>query len=256
MKARVDESRVCEIMSVRAGRYPVMNWREERTVKRKHVVPVVLLMVFLFASSAWAQRPDKSWKSWFGHFAGGYDFASGDFGDLVDDGWQLSGGATWWPETAPVGLRLDLGYNNFDINSETIKAIDDATENTVTGGDVDIWSLTANVIWGPDTGGTVGFYLTGGIGAYYYDATIGRPGAFTGVICDPWYPFWCYPGLVPGTVVEGSQSGTEWGYNAGLGISFEVGQSGSQLYLETIYNSVQTDKVSSDYIPLVVGFRW
>ena len=225
-------------------------------MRRKHVIPVVLTMLFVFASSTWAQRPDKSWKSWFGHFAGGYDFASGDYGDLVDDGWQLSGGATWWPDSAPVGLRLDLGYNNFDINRQTIDAINDATTGDITTGDVDIWSLTANVMWGPKTSGSFGFYLTGGVGAYYYDAQIGSPGVLTGIICDPWYPFWCYPGYVPGTVIRGSQSGTEFGYDAGVGISFEVGQSGSQIYIEATYNSVQTDEVTLDYIPLLVGYRW
>jgi opacity protein-like surface antigen len=215
------------------------------------------MLVLLVVNSAWAgARPDKSWKNWFGHFYAGYDFASGDFGNLVDNGWTLGGGTTWWPETAPAGLKIDLGYNNFDIASDVIKAIDDATTGTVTTGDVDVWSLTANVIWGPDNSGPVSFYLTGGVGVYYLKGQIGAPGVFTGIICDPWYPFWCYPGAVPGTVIKGEESTTEWGYNAGLGLTIEVGQSGSQIYFEAIYHSAQTNEVTSDYIPLVVGYRW
>jgi opacity protein-like surface antigen len=214
-------------------------------------------MVFLVASSAWAgARPDKSWKNWFGHFYGGYDFMTGDFGNIVDDGWTLGGGATWWPETTPVGLRFDLGYNNADFSREFLQALDEVTTGDISTGDVDIWSLTANVVWGPDNSGPVSFYITGGVGAYYLSAQVGAPGVFTGVICDPWYPFWCYPGLVPGTVIKGSESTTEWGYNAGLGLTIEVGQSGSQIYFETIYHSAQTNEVTSDYVPLVFGYRW
>ena len=61
---------------------------------------------------------------------------------------------------------------------------------------------------------------------------------------------------MPGTVIKGEESTTEWGYNAGIGLTFEVGQSGSQLYLETTYHSAQTEGISSDYIPLVLGYRW
>lgn len=226
-------------------------------MKRKLGVILVVLVVFLAASSAWAgARPDKSWKGWFGHFYAGYDFTSGDFGNLADNGWTLGGGATWWPETSPAGLRIDLGYNNFDIAKDVIEAIDDAVTGNITTGDVDIWSLTANVIWGPDTGGIVSFYITGGVGAYYLNAQIGSPGVYTGWVCDPWYPFWCYPAAAPGTVVRGSESTTEWGYNAGIGLNIEVGQDGSQVYFEAIYHSAQTTEVTSDYIPLVLGYRW
>ena len=72
-------------------------------MRRKLGLILVVMLVLLVANSAWAgARPDKSWKNWFGHFYAGYDFASGDFGNLVDNGWTLGGGTTWWPETAPA----------------------------------------------------------------------------------------------------------------------------------------------------------
>jgi hypothetical protein len=44
------------------------------------------------------------------------------------------------------------------------------------------------------------------------------------------------------------------GYNLGIGITFSVGES-SMIYVEAQYHSIQTD-VSTDYLPILVGYRW
>ena len=75
-------------------------------------------------------------------------------------------------------------------------------------------------------------------------------------VCDPWF-WWCYPGGVgPGSIVVASQSTTEFGWNVGLGWAWEVNISGSQVFLEARYHSIDTTRASTEYLPLTIGFRW
>ena len=66
----------------------------------------------------------------------------------------------------------------------------------------------------------------------------------------------CFPGGVgPGQAVVASESTTEFTWNAGLGISFEM-KGGSELYIEAKYKSAETNRESTETIPLVIGVRW
>ena len=217
--------------------------------------------ILLVSGSASAQpRPDKNWKSWFGHFDGSFTLPQGDAGDVLDDGFSLSGGAMYWPEEWKVGLVLDLDYTELNISSSSIRDINDAIEDadgegSLNGGDVTVWSLTVNATWSPSDTGS-GFYLIGGIGVYDVEGRVTERGVvFFPPVCDPWF-WWCHPGGVgPGNVLRASTSSTEFGWNAGLGWAFEVG-TGSQLYLEARFHSVSTSPLGTDYLPLTVGYRW
>jgi hypothetical protein len=218
---------------------------------------IVCVTLLVAGTSTFAGRPDKSWKSWFGHFSGGYTLAQGDFGDYVDDTWTLSGGATYWPETWPVGLDFELGYNDdFDVDSSVIDAInavlpEDSAE--ITGGSVRVWSMTADFIWSPGKG-SVSPYLAGGLGAYYSRAELTAPGViYYPPICGWW---WCYPGgVAPGTVVANSESSWDWGANVGIGLNWEMSM-GSQIYLEVKYHWVDADPTEITYLPIQIGYRW
>jgi len=206
-------------------------------------------------------RPDKI-KSWFGHVAGGYSIAQGDLGRVVDDGYELNGGAVFWPEAWAVGLNFDLAYSKYDVSDEAIRAINQGIESdpdnsgSISGGDVDIWSLSTDVMWGPDTG-TVGFYLLFGVGIDRVDGKVTTEGlVYYPPVCSPWW-YWCVPGSVgPGTLIVESSATTEWSYNGGIGLTFELGISGSQLFLEARYRVANTDPSASEYIPITLGYRW
>jgi opacity protein-like surface antigen len=231
-------------------------------MKRKLAFLICLVFVLgvLSSGSTWAGKPDKDWKDWFGHFAIGYVVPEGDAADVVDSTWMLSGGATWWP--GAVGLDFDLGWADFDVSNEAIQKINDAisqdplNDGTVNDGSISTWWLTTDAIWSPENEGTVSFYIAGGIGAYYLDGQL----TTTGLIyyppsCDPWYPWWCYPGGVgTGNYVVGSQSEWEFGYNAGIGLNIELA-SGSQIYLEAKYHYIDTNTAVT-IIPIQIGFRW
>jgi len=219
------------------------------------------VLLILSLTPAWAGRPDKDWKNWFGHVGMGWSIPQGDASDILDDDLYFNGGATYWPTTFPVGIDLDLSYSNYDVSNKAINAINDALEadgqeRSVTGGDADIWSLTVNGIWSPGKGRT-GFHVTAGVGAYYTDWQLNTTGlVYYPPICDPYW-WWCYPGGVgPGSIPIASDSNTDFGWNVGIGIDFEVGSTGSQVYVEGKYHSVDVGKGSLEYIPIVVGYRW
>jgi len=225
-------------------------------VRRKLLVPFICLAFLLVSTSAFAGRPDKSWKSWFGHFSGGYTVAQGDFGDFVDDDWTLAGGATYWPESWPVGIDLELAWNDFDANSDVIQSINEVLppqSSQINGGSVESWSVTADFIWSPDTG-SVSPYIVGGIGAYYLQTEFTSPGViYYPGFCGWW---WCVPGgVAPGTVVQASDSSWNAGLNLGIGINFELGM-GSQVYLEAKYHYVDSDPQEVTYVPIMIGYRW
>jgi opacity protein-like surface antigen len=223
------------------------------------LVCVVFVLGMLSSGSTWAGKPDKSWKNWFGHLAVGYVVPEGDLSDIVDDTWTLSGGATWWP--GPVGLDIDLGWSDFDVSSNAINAIneaiaeDDNNSGRVDDGSLSIWSLTTDAIWSPETQGSVSFYLAGGIGLYYLDAQLTTRGlVYYPPVCDPWW-YWCRPGGVgQGNLVVGSDSATEFGANAAIGLNIGLA-SGSQVYFEVKYHYIDTERTTT-YIPIQVGYRW
>jgi len=222
-------------------------------VKRKLSTFVICSLAALLTTSVWAGRPDKSWKSWFGHFAGGYTSVIGsdigEAGSIVDNGWNINGGATYWPKAWPVGLDLELAYNDMGIKNEALQGLDG-----VDSADFTTWSTTVDVMWGPKPGGTVNVYLMGGVGVYRSNATLGENAVFEGIICNPWWG-WCTPGLVPGTNVLYDETQTKFGYNFGAGITFQIGL-GSQIYIEAKYHRAETDPVKLEYIPVVLGYRW
>ncbi|MDH3626754.1 MAG: outer membrane beta-barrel protein [Acidobacteriota bacterium] len=227
--------------------------------KRLIIALIATLFVCVANPVLAGARPDEN-KKIFGHFAGGLMFPEGDAGDVVDDDIYFSGGFLYWPEEWAAGIGVDLAYTDTDISRPVIQAINDELAmmgaGAISGGDVNIWSLSANSVWGPDTNGSVGFYLTGGVGIDFLEGRITDNGlVYYPPICDPWF-WWCIPGGVgPGTIVKFKEDATELSYNVGVGVTFDT-NSGSQIFIEARYKSAETDPKSTEYIPLVVGFRW
>ncbi|HXV75960.1 MAG TPA: outer membrane beta-barrel protein [Candidatus Polarisedimenticolaceae bacterium] len=224
-------------------------------MKRKPLIVVIGLIAIALADASWAGRPDKDWKRWFGHVAGGYSAPTSTSAEFLEGGYNFNGGATYWPEHWPVGIDLELGYNTFDVKREVLDDIRDATgfDDTLDG-DVDIWSLTVDGMWGPPPGGGINVYFAGGLGVYHEEATLSTPVAYSGIVCDPWW-YWCVPGVITGEGIIDSESETNFGYNLGVGLTFELGL-GSQIYLEAKYHRVERDREPTDYIPIVIGYRW
>jgi len=232
---------------------------------KKAMWMLVAIALVCASTTVWAGgRPDKPYKNWFGHVGTGYVFVQGDTSDFLDDDWYLHGGATYWPSEWPVGVEIDLGYSNLGISRQTIDRINDIisqdpnNNGTVDGGDFDVWQLTFNGVWGPGKTDGTGFFVTGGVGVYYLEGTLNERGlVYYPPYCDPWWPWYCYPGGVgEGKFIRAKETTTEFGWNAGVGFGLEVGASGSQLVFEARYHDVSTNGVSLTYVPVTVAYRW
>jgi hypothetical protein len=192
------------------------------------------------------------------HVSLGASLPQGDTSDLLDDGWSLHGGASWFRGNRPIGLRLDFGVDWWDISNDVLRDLDTDPSTPLVieppdDGDAQAWQGTVNFIWKPPQKGTVGFYLTGGTGVYYASLSLSEVGYGTGYWCDWWWGI-CYPTIVQGEYIIDDADSWEWGLNAGAGITFRLGN-GSQLYLESIYHWLDTEN-SAEYLPLTLGVRW
>ena len=206
---------------------------------------VLGLLAILFAPAAMAQ-PDKSWKSWFGDFSGGYVSPEGAAGDALDGGWDLAGGAMFKPDEWPLGLFAEVAYTSFDLNRNVTEILG------VNSGDAEIWSATGGAIW--STQGQVSFFLEAGIGWYRMQVDLKEPGVGIRPPYCSWY--YCYPGgYFPTDVVVDRRETTRFGYNASVGVAFRLG-GGNELYLEAKYHWVQTTNETTEFVPINVGFRW
>jgi hypothetical protein len=220
------------------------------------------LLLLASAATFAGGRPDDSTRNWFGDLSGGWAFPESDAGDILDDDWVLSGGATYWPSSRNVGINLNLGYAVFDLsdsaiqNINTLIAQDPSNGGRVDDGDVEMWQLGVNAIWSPGGSTESGVYLTGGITANYLKGTVTQTGlVYVPPFCDPWYWWWCFPGgFGRGAIPVASDSTTEYGYNIGVGYSFAAGD--GRFFIETKYDFVKTDSEDLVFIPLTFGYRW
>jgi hypothetical protein len=225
-------------------------------------VLVLAVSGLLTAATAWAGgRPNDGDRSWFGDISIGWAFPQGDADDILEDDWTLGGGVLYWPSEWPVGIQVEATWAEFDFSDEALDAINEAIQQDpqnggrVDDGDVEALLVAVNGIWSPGNTES-GFYVVGGVGAYFVDATVTNTQlVYFPPICDPWYWWWCIPGRVgPGSVVQGSASSTEYGFNAGFGYDFPAGE--GKFFVEAKYHYVSTDSEDMYFLPITFGYRW
>jgi len=237
-----------------AVRVPGSSIQKEAQMRMRRLVPVLLVLGLLPLATVQAQF-DKEYKSWYPHVAGSYVLPLAESRDALSNGFGISGGATHKPSNWPVGIIMDLAYNDFRIKSEAL--YDPNTgERAASGGEVDIWSLTGGGVWAPTSGGKVGFYLSAAVGVYRVKGRLTEPGTGCGLCCDPFYPWWCWTCCGGVTVVTGSESATELGGSVGAGLTFKVSDMGSTIFLECKYTYINTDRKEIQLVPISLGYRW
>jgi opacity protein-like surface antigen len=226
------------------------------------LISTLILVLVLSAPAHAGGRPDGSSGSWFGQIGTGWSFPTGDSDDFLNSDWTIGGGALFWPSDWPVGISLDVNYLNTKLSGSTIRAINDIidqdpdNEGNISGGDVENWQFALNGILSLGPQQDSGLYLTGGITYNRVEGRISQTGlVYYPPICDPWF-WWCIPGGIgPGTIVVGTRSENEFGWNVGAGYSFDT-WSGGKVFIEARYQQIQFGRENLEYIPLTVGYRW
>lgn len=218
---------------------------------RRFFVIAGVMMLLIAASATGAAAADKPLR-W--HFDTGFSGVAGKPGDVIEDGWTIGFGAAWSPSpTHPVSYRFDVSYDWWDLETGDIDTDGiPGAEFRVDDGDMDQWSVRAGVMW-ESQGDAAKLVLGAGIGGYREYATLEEYVYVPGWICDPYYWWYCYPGLVQGTVNLADKALTKFGYYGSIAVSFPL--TNSEIFLEAQYHWVNIEKYYQTY-PIVIGWRW
>jgi hypothetical protein len=190
-----------------------------------------------------------------GYIAGGYSEVFGGASDALSGGWNISGGMIFHPNPArPFGLRVDLGFNDWNASQSAINNIPGEGTGTaaIDGGYATMWSLTTDALWQFGKPDHVGGYVGLGIGGYRRYAALTNDVTTLGYICDPYWGY-CYYGTYYGSQVVGDDTLTKFGYNASVGLTFPVGN--GEMYLEARYHYIVSTQLD-EYMPIVLGYRF
>ncbi|MEJ7811802.1 MAG: outer membrane beta-barrel protein [Gemmatimonadaceae bacterium] len=157
----------------------------------------------------------------------GANVPMGDLGDGVKLGYGISGLLAFQPAALPFGLRAEVGYDRFavDVPDELKDFYDDVSV---------VKGLLNAVVKFPGEG--LSPYVMGGIGIFR------SSGGGSGSTADQ---------RSLGTVRRSNESSTDFGFDLGGGINFQL--SGFASFLEATYTSVRGDGDSSEYIPVRFG---
>lgn len=176
----------------------------------------------------------------------GFVTPAGNTGRHLDTGWNIRGGAG--VNVSPYfGVNLNVGFDDFGINSSTLSSIG------VPGGNLSVFSASIDPIVHLTPKRHFDVYVTGGGGIYHRYQEFTRPTVAVSTGFDPFFGF--YPVAYPANQVLASYSVNKPGIDAGAGISFGSKWHG-KFFAEARYNRIFMRDSHTDYIPVTFGFRW
>ncbi|HEV2397479.1 MAG TPA: hypothetical protein VGS27_11100 [Candidatus Sulfotelmatobacter sp.] len=121
-----------------------------------------------------------------------------------------------------------------------------------------LYSLTSNLVIGSSIGGRTNAYLIGGGGWYRRTMEAKQIVLKVGEVCEPWW-WWdaqCVNGIVSSEETVGSLTSSAGGFNVGGGVTFQLGESSTNFYVEVRYHRAFTNKVETTVLPITFGLRW
>lgn len=190
------------------------------------------------------------------NIGGGLSFPISDAGDRFQTGGAFQIGVAY-NFTRRLSVQGEYLYSGYDVESDVLNETGVDGYHSMQYGDL-------NVIYDVLPARPFGIYVMGGGGIYHRRVEITE---FAGVsvvpYCDPWL-YICYSTPVAVEEVIGSRSKTDFGLNAGLGVSLRLFGSPFRLYLEGRYHYIfggdidlpaGTRNADGQYIPVIFGLR-
>lgn len=227
-------------------------------MKIKSIHALGALLALACASPALAQYyySGPTYKPLRWQIEGGYSPTVGTTSDYLQGGFTLGGGVTWFPSpSAPLGLRLDLSYSEYNATNNLLYQSATALQTEIDSG--------TGRTWGGDLDGEFDFafgprvtgYLLAGIGAYQRQIELDQTVFGGGYFCDPWWGF-CGPGYFP-AYAEVAQTTSAWkfSWNAGVGINVPLGN-GMSWFVDARYLRIGPDSQKTEFVPIRIGLRF
>ena len=146
-----------------------------------------------------------------------------------------------------LGVKLDLGYYNFGVNSSTLTSIGAAN------GNVNVFTTQINPVYHVRAIKGADFYVTGGGGLFHQNVQFSGGALGTTTASLPFF------GLLPnggvGNQVLSSYSVNKPGYDVGGGVEWATKWHG-KVFAEARYEHMFNTDTHTDFIPVTFGFRW
>lgn len=202
------------------------------------------------AGGAQAQAPPSI--RW--HLMGGYGETLGTTADYLQGGAMIGGGFTLTPSRGdPLDLRFDLSYSEHNASTNLINAGQQSTNVYIDGGNGQIWSANGNLVYNVPFMYGVRAYGIAGVGVYHARVELTQSDPLYGgyFYCDP-FSGYCDGGY--GSAVVESNGVTKFGWNAGIGVEFDLPFRRSW-FIEARYHRIDTS-TPIEYIPITVGYRF
>jgi hypothetical protein len=174
---------------------------------------------------------------------GGVNFPQNELKDVYDVGPSANVQLGYDPTTAPIGLRLNLGYNRLNgavLNTTAATTTEAASSNLYSA----FLDAKLRLPFGRLFGATSGLYAVGGGGVTYFqdyqrfEAVSGTP------VGSP----------VGSRRLVNAGDATRFAANGGLGLDFGIGP--ASLFAEGRYVRVFTKGRESNFVPVTLGLRF
>jgi Outer membrane protein beta-barrel domain len=183
----------------------------------------------------------------------------GSTSEVMGTGWGVVGGIGYNinERNAVVGEFL---WNRMYPSGSVLQPLQTVSSPSASlNGNSNLYALTGNYRY-ELRGRLLGTYLIGGGGWYFRKNWLSRQiTAGSGTVCTPawlWWGFTCTSGTVTANQTLATSTTDAWGVNAGMGVTFRVGEGPYRLYTEARYHYAPTKNLSTQFIAVTIGIRY
>lgn len=220
-------------------------------------------MLVSTAATAAAQQ----WGAWGGQAYAGYATPiSEGLKNYTNGGFSWGAGLRYSPEDAIWGIRFDVRNTRLGGDESAIRNTLDSLgieESYNKDGFFRTWDFALAGELGTSKDNKFRAYVLGGVNFSNKYSAITEPTLVGGCWWDPWWGYICGSGSAD--LVLAKRNNWEFGFNAGGGISVDMGR-GASLFLEAVYTNIGGSTVDTDagnqksksagYLPIYFGVRF